>query len=256
MLEVDSNGVSKSKKNFLIEFVNNGLNDISRDEEYGSIFKNSNSNDHRQGLKFSSSSSYSFVDGIKFEKQLPETDDAITEKQKLEGTVNLFECVRHISVQLTFGLNELHNYHNLYEIDGNYFLNTCCKADNVMISNAKYEAIKPILNLHDKFLRDNFERKEEVRKNLVLLKLVSFLCPLLISLKKRFRIPDLNNLLPMMSGEDVQTERELPPLMLSTDFKSTLFKDLLPDLNNYYFNLHGGIQFELETIPIDRKNSK
>jgi hypothetical protein len=47
---------------------------------------------------------------------------------------------------------------------------------------------------------------------------VSFLTPIIIGLKRRMKISDINSLLSLMTGYDVQTERELPPLMLSSDF--------------------------------------
>ena len=37
------------------------------------------------------------------------------------------------------------------------------------------------------------------------------------------------------AGDDVKTERELPPLMLSNDFKCKNF-----NFGNHYFHLHGG----------------
>jgi hypothetical protein len=79
------------------------------------------------------------------------------------------------------------------------------------------------LTSHEQYIRDNFERKIEVKRNLTILKLVSFLVPLLISLKKKMKIPDVNNLLPSMSGEDVHTEREFPPQTIGADFKSKTF---------------------------------
>ena len=118
------------------------------------------------------------------------------------------------------------------------------------MDNKKFERVKPVMNAHEKFLRENFEKKQEIKKNLAYLKIVSFLTPFLIGLKRRMKIPDMNNLLPLMTGDDVQTERELPPLMLGTDFKTKRFTPLVEQDKNKYFNLHGGIQFELETCPI------
>jgi hypothetical protein len=66
-------------------------------------------------------------------------------------------------------------------------------------------------------------------------------------MKKRMKIPNMNTMLPLMTGDEVRTERELPPLMLSSDFKLKLFSNYS---NEKYFNLHGGIQFELETCSI------
>ncbi len=246
---MDANGVPQTKKDVFIEFINSGLTDIARDEEYHGIFYKSEVEE--------AANSYPFGVGMNLEMQARNSGGAsggsvdLTDKQRTDGIAELLLCIDDVSVQMTFGLNSIKNYKNLYEIDGDYFLNSCCKADNEKISNARYEAIKPILNLHEKFLRENFERKREVRKNIVLLKLISFLVPLLTSLKKRMKIPDMNNLLPPLTGEEVNTERELPPLMYSSDFKSKLFNGLIPDTSKF-FSLHGGIQFEIETTLFDQ----
>ena len=244
MLDVDANGVSQTKKDLFAEFITAGLADIARDEDYGSIFRKGGADD---------SAPYPFGVGMILDQQtkLRGGGGDLTEKQKNEGEAVLLNCIDDVSLQLTFGLKEIRNFKNLYEIESDYFLNTCCKANNEVISNTKYESIKPILNLHERFLRENFEKKTEVRENLVILKFVSFLVPLLISLKKRMLIPDMNNLLPPLTGEEVHTERELPPLMYSADFKSKLFSGLIADQNKY-FNLHGGIQFQLETTSLDQ----
>jgi hypothetical protein len=253
LLDVDANGLPQTKKDVFIEFINSGLTDIARDEEYHGIFYKSDAEE--------SASSYPFGVGMNLDMQAKNNGGGsgegieLTEKQKTEGIAELLQCIDDISVQMTFGLKTIKNYKNLYEIEGEYFLNSCCKADNEKISNARYETIKPILNLHEKFLRENFERKKEVRKNVVLLKLISFLVPLMTSLKKRMKIPDMNNLLPPLTGEEVNTERELPPLMYSSDFKSKLFGDIITDTSKF-FSLHGGIQFELETTLLDQNCAK
>ena len=86
--------------------------------------------------------------------------------------------------------------------------------------------------MHEKFLRDNFAAKHEIRRNIKLMNIISFLVPLLMGLKRRMKIPNLNNLLPMISGEDVHTEKELPPLMIGNDFRSHLFSKSTADNNN------------------------
>ena len=103
--------------------------------------------------------------------------------------------------------------------------------------------------MHEKFLRENFEKKAEIRKNLSLLKFVIFLVPLLIGLKKRMKIPETNNLLPLMMGDEVHTERELPPLMMGPEYATKRFNDIVN--TSKYFNLHGGVQFEIETCPVE-----
>lgn len=173
----------------------------------------------------------------------------MSDEQVKEDINFLMSCMDDIAIIMTLGLKSVKNYKNIYEIEGDYFINSCCKADNDRINNKKFERIKPILNMHEKFLRENFEKKNDIKRNLAILKIVAFMTPLLIGLKKRMKIPDMNNLLPMMTGDDVHTERELPPLMIGADFKTKRFSNYAEE-HNKYFNLHGGIQFELETCSI------
>lgn len=46
----------------------------------------------------------------------------------------------------------------------------------------------------------------------------------------------------LIQGDETKTERELPPLMLDPDFKCKNFS-----FGSNYFNLHGGIMFDMET---------
>jgi hypothetical protein len=54
-----------------------------------------------------------------------------------------------------------------------------CRCDNTRIDEKTFERIKPIINSHERYIRDNLSVKEEVRKNKVTLGLVSLLVPLL-----------------------------------------------------------------------------
>lgn len=191
----------------------------------------------------------------------------MSEEQIQTEINNLCNYLNDMALVLTFGLDSIKNYKNLYEIESNFEINMCSRADADRIKNATYDRLKPIVNLHEKFVRENFHKKQEVKKNVKLLSIVSFLVPLFMGLKRRMRIPDINNLLPIMTGEDVHTERELPPLVLGDSFKSQLFNksSLSSDesamggggsgsgenSSKQFFNLHGGIQFEIETCSID-----
>ncbi len=44
------------------------------------------------------------------------------------------------------------------------------------------------------------EKKEEIRHQLHLLKLIGFLVPLFVGMKKRMKVPDLTKLLPHLTG--------------------------------------------------------
>lgn len=206
-----------------------------------------------------------------FSNSSNKTDSEIEDEIK-----NFITFIEDISMQLTFGLTSVKRYKNIFEYTASHDVNSCCKADHKRIDNVKFERIKPILTSHEQYIRDNLTKKSEVKSNMVLLKFASFLVPALVGLKKKMKIPDLNNLLPIMTGEDIATERLLPPHMIGPDFKSKTFKSSAFDSNratasattsdpeyseysniianepnkNPYFSLHGGVQFELETCQL------
>ncbi len=142
-----------------------------------------------------------------------------------------------------------------------------------------------MMSYHERFVRDKWPLKRELRCNSKLMSIVSFLVPLLAGLKRRMKIPDLNNLLPLMTGEDVRTERELPPLILPVDFRSQLFSQFATTSQSQaanftesaareksaaaaaaaasteaasrkYFHLHGAVQVEMDTCSLDQTCQK
>jgi hypothetical protein len=177
---------------------------------------------------------------------------------------------------MTFAPSSIKQYRNLFEVETEYNISSRTNAPNEKLSKQSFEKMKNLLNKSDQFLRDNLFRKQSARRQANLLKVTSFLIPLFMGLKKKMKIPDLNNLLPMVSSEECRTERELPPLIIGPEFKNKTFyklsqeNDNSPTLNNEnntkkeeisdknqnkYFNLHGGIQFEIETCNVN-KNTK
>ena len=50
-------------------------------------------------------------------------------------------------------------------------------------------------------LRDHLENKEEIRQELFLLKLIAFLVPIFIGMKKRMKVSHLSTLLPHLTGK-------------------------------------------------------
>jgi hypothetical protein len=268
LLDIDAHGVAQTKKSILNEFMNAGLTDIAYDHDYSYLFPRGDEDDDDQvesgvsqhkNTQSKGNSSLAFGIGMTGDIEVGSAFSDLAERLNMTEEQIIVELdyfnnyINDIALQMTFGLKEINQYKNLYEIDGEYDINIVCKADNEQIDNAKFERIKPILDWHEDFLRANFANKKEIKRNLNTLKIISFLVPLLIGLKKRMKIPNMNTLLPLMTGEDVHTERELPPLMLGPEFRSKRFANLKNEsTNKKYFNLHGGIQFELETCHLNQ----
>lgn len=236
MFDIDANGLPQTKKSILSEFISAGLQDITKDSDYNNVVEDL---------------------AIEEEKSLKN----LTDEQIKEDVQFFMSYVDDLALQITIHLTTLKQYKNIYEIDGDFLINSCVKATNERIDSIKYERLKRRLNRHEEFLRKHFARKKEIRENINILKLVAFLVPLFIGLKRRMKIPDLNNLLPFMSGDEVRTERELPPLIMHPEFKSKAFdfnclKTQASTTNEQerdkYFHLHGGVQFELETMQVNQ----
>lgn len=227
--DIDSNGIAQTKKDILSEFKTFGLHDISNDTEYDGVYD----------------SSYMIDANTK----------NMTEKELHDEMQFFMSYIDDLALQITLNPTSIKQYKNIFQVDSDYFIGSCIRTTHERIDNAKFERLKSRLNKQEAHLRENFTRKKEIRENLNTLKVISFLVPLLIGLKRRMKIPDLNNLLPFMSGDDVRTERELPPLMLSNESKCKNFDfSARPDdgvERNKYFHLHGGVQFELETVPVE-----
>jgi hypothetical protein len=239
-------GTPQAKKNLLDEFISAGLCDITKENEHMSIIGNNDTRNHGLATSLATSNEKLNADIFDLYK---ESDLGLNDEQIVESHRFLLDHIDDVSVQMTLGLRSIKQYKNLYSIKGRYDINTRCRGDAEKMSNQKFERIKSIIGTHEQYLRDNMCKKLDTKRNVYMLELVAFLVPLFAGLKRRMKIPDINSLLPVMSGEDVRTERELPPLMLGAEFVSKRFL-LNETSSSKYFNLHGGIQFELETCSI------
>ncbi|GFR60921.1 ankyrin and armadillo repeat-containing protein [Elysia marginata] len=110
------------------------------------------------------------------------------------------------------------------------------------IDHTGYERLKTRLQMHEELIQNNIGNKPETRRQLELLKIISYLVPFLLGMRKRMKIPDITKLMPSYSNDECRTERELPPLITGQDFKCKNFS-----FNDHYFHLHGGITIDLET---------
>ncbi len=69
------------------------------------------------------------------------------------------------------------------------------------LDNQEFQRLKSLLQVHEKYLREIFELKNEVRRYIYLLELVCFLFTILVALKRRMKkIPNMNRLLPVFIG--------------------------------------------------------
>ncbi|XP_051563908.1 ankyrin and armadillo repeat-containing protein-like [Myxocyprinus asiaticus] len=214
---VDSDGVPQTKKDVLTEFLNAGFMDISDDPCYHGIYEEDINLD-------------------------PTYEPSSAEEE------NLFsQYSENILIKLNAYLTSVHQHQNLFVFEGTHNLSNAVRLTEDEIDLATYQRLQKRLAGQIKLVRKNLGRNAEVSRDLAYLKLITFLVPLLISLRKKMLIPNLSKLLPPLSEDKLKTERELPPHVLGPDFacKHFLYQQ------DQYFHLHGGIEFDVGTPALD-----
>uniref|UniRef100_A0A8C2AFM2 Ankyrin and armadillo repeat containing n=1 Tax=Cyprinus carpio TaxID=7962 RepID=A0A8C2AFM2_CYPCA len=217
IMAVDSDGVPQTKKDVLTEFLSAGLTDISDDPCYRDIYKENMDVD-------------------------PTYEPNSTEEE------NLFsQYSENTLIKLSAYLTSVRQHQNLFVFEASHSLSDVVRLTEDNIDLATYQRLQKRLSDHVSLVRKHLERNAEVSRDLVYLKLITFLVPLLISLRKKMLIPNFSQMLPPLSDDKLKTEREVPPHLLGPDFACKHF----PQKQNQYFHLHGGIEFDVGTPPLD-----
>lgn len=182
--------------------------------------------------------------------ELSEAYDALPDENKddpvaAEEKRHFMKHVDELALKLTLFQNTVNQHQNMFLIDASYHISSIVRSDKIDLQS--YEKLQRRLSVHQEFIRKTLPLKPEVKRQLALLKFISFMVPFLVAMKKRCKVPDVNNFLPELSFEECKTEREFPPLILRPDFKCKTF-----DLSEKYFHLHGGILVVRETTPAQK----
>uniref|UniRef100_H3B1Q7 Ankyrin and armadillo repeat containing n=1 Tax=Latimeria chalumnae TaxID=7897 RepID=H3B1Q7_LATCH len=217
-MDVDPNGAPRTKKDIHAEFCAAGLIDISEDPDFEKIYSEELNTD-------------------------PTYDPNNPEEKRL-----FMQYSDSFLLKLTSYNTKVNQYKNLFMYDGDYSLSNAVRLTEEQVDPVTYQRLQQRLTLHQKVIKKYFQKKTVLRQNLAYVKLICFLVPLLLGLKKKMKIPDLNKLLPPFSDDKVKTERELPPLLLSSKFTCQHFQ--YPE--NKYFHLHGGIEFDVGTPSVKK----
>lgn len=131
----------------------------------------------------------------KLPKELPGDTEASEEKRFF------MQHIDDISMQMSIFQNSVQQYHNLFIVDSDWIISSVVRVLEDRIDNSGYERLNARLQLHELMLQEHLTAKAEVRKQLNMLKLIGFLVPFLVGMKKKMRIPDLNKMLPNMTGQ-------------------------------------------------------
>ncbi|KAL8620460.1 hypothetical protein ACOMHN_048393 [Nucella lapillus] len=210
-LDVNQTGKPETKKPLLTEFTSAGLYDITKDPDYTTIYD-------------------------KLPVEQPGDPEMADERRFF------MSHVENLNMHMTFYQRSAVHHRNMFVADSDYLISSVVNLLDDSIDHTGYERLKTRLQMHEDLIYNNLGRKLDIRYHLELLKFISYMTPFLIGMKKRMKIPDISRLLAPLIGDECRTERELPPLILGTDFKCKNFA-----FGEHYFHLHGGIKFDLET---------
>ena len=202
-------GEAETRRSHLHIWKEAGLIDIASDEDFQEAFS-----------KFNKSS--------------------VEDKKFLDEQKMFMKHVDDLAMVLTFGQKTVKYFHNLFVLDS--YCDISAKIRNQNMDLKSFERLQKQFYIQEQFLKMNIENKEQTRRDMILLKLVSLLVPIFIGLKRTNKIPDMSKFLPPLTHEECKTDRELPPIVVSENLFCKNFEG-----SDKYVGLHGGIKFLRET---------
>nr|XP_051705311.1 ankyrin and armadillo repeat-containing protein isoform X4 [Oryctolagus cuniculus] len=217
IMDIDPDGKPQTSKDIFAEFNAAGLVDITKDPDF---------------------------DGIYDEDM---NEDPTYNPNSPEEKAVFMKYAENIMLKLTFSTIQVQQYENVFIFETAYWLTNAIKYNQDYLDICTYQRLQQRLYLQKKIIQKHFEKKKEIRGGLGYLKLICFLIPFLLSLKKKMKVPYLSSLLQPFSDDKVKTERELPPFIYGQDFKCQNFYYK----ENQYFHMHGGIEFDISTPSIE-----
>lgn len=118
-----------------------------------------------------------------------------------EETAVFMKYAESILLKLTFSTTQIQQCENVFVFDTAYWLTNAIKCTQDCLDICTYQRLQQRLYLQQKVIQKHFEKKKEIRRGIGYLKLVCFLTPFLLSLKKKMKVPYLSSLLQPFSGE-------------------------------------------------------
>lgn len=114
---------------------------------------------------------------------------------------NLFsQYAENILIKITSYLTSVRQHENLFTFEGTHSLSNVVHLTEDTLELSTYQRLQQRLSRHIRLVKKHLGRKVELARDLAYLKLISFLVPFLIGLRKKMRIPDLSQMLLPISG--------------------------------------------------------
>lgn len=125
----------------------------------------------------------------------PTYDPNTAEEQKLFS-----QYAENILLKITSYLTSVRQHENLFTFESTHSLSDVVRLTEDSLELGTYQRLQQRLSRHTRLVKKHLGRKVELARDLAYLKLISFLVPFLIGLRKKMRIPDLSQMLLPISG--------------------------------------------------------
>lgn len=133
----------------------------------------------------------------------------------VSSTESFRRFLKQVSLSLVFDPQDIQQHKNLFLLNSQWDI-------EMVLVDAKGEVdqegtcnLQRYFQKQREFIRSKLALKSSIRHNLDLLRFVSALVPLLVTLKKQHRVIQLSTLLPNHSPDRLHTEKDIPPLIPS-----------------------------------------
>lgn len=126
--------------------------------------------------------------------------DPIYEPDSAEEQKLFSQYAENILLKLTSYLTSVHQHENLFTFEGTHSLSDVVRLTEDDLELDTYQRLQQRLSRHVRLVKKHLGRKVELAQDLAYLKVISFLVPFLIGLRKKMRIPDLSRMLQPLSG--------------------------------------------------------
>lgn len=146
----------------------------------------------------------------------------------IKERIHFMKHIEDICMQMTLYQKKVMHEKDIYMMEADMTISSIVRLLDDRINHDDYERVNTRLQMHENMLRENLMKKMDIRRQLFILKFVSFLTPFLIGMRKRMKIPDTTRFLPDLSGTAVHV-LQLPPFTLQSTTPSFTF----PPFSNY-----------------------
>lgn len=148
----------------------------------------------------------------------------------IKERIHFMKHIEDICMQMTLYQKKVMHEKDIYMMEADMTISSIVRLLDDRINHDDYERVNTRLQMHENMLRENLMKKIDIRRQLFILKFVSFLTPFLIGMRKRMKIPDTTRFLPDLSGTAVLQLLPLilqsippPPLPISSSFQLAYF---------------------------------